>query len=42
MSLKPTRWLALCAGLVCISVTAANAASTSKPNILVIMGDDIG
>jgi arylsulfatase len=42
MNMTPTRWLALCAGLVCASALPAVAAPSSKPNILIIWGDDIG
>jgi len=42
MRLKPSHWLALCAGLTCIPAAPASAAGPNKPNILVIMGDDIG
>ncbi len=42
MGSKSVRWLALCAGLACLSAAPASAAPSSKPNIVVIMGDDIG
>jgi arylsulfatase A-like enzyme len=42
MGSKSVRWLALCAGLACLSAAPASAAPSSKPNIVVIWGDDIG
>jgi arylsulfatase A-like enzyme len=42
MSLIRTIWLGLLASSVAVMVTAAPASAQQKPNILVIMGDDIG
>jgi hypothetical protein len=43
MSLIRTIWLGLLASSVAVMVTAApTSAQQQKPNILVIMGDDIG
>jgi arylsulfatase len=42
MRWKPIHLLALCASLVCVAGSLANAAPSTPPNILVIMGDDIG
>jgi hypothetical protein len=36
------RWLGLLAGFVAVTAVSAPAAAQQKPNILFIMGDDIG
>jgi arylsulfatase A-like enzyme len=42
MNIGRIKWLGLLAGLAAVTAVSAPAAAQQKPNILFIMGDDIG